>query len=106
MSWWSSESNPAGCTEQRLVVVFPVDQAVLAIDLPEGIKIGNEFASSRQQRPKHSDLRILFPFSGYESECDCPAQKFRVNGLPGGRGDPRIRLCRTQREHHGMLPIP
>src|SRR6266496_2015784 len=27
---------------------LPVDQAVLAIDLPEGIKIGNEFASSRQ----------------------------------------------------------
>src|SRR5712664_2323691 len=26
---------------------LPIDQAVLAIDLPEGIKIGNEFASSR-----------------------------------------------------------
>src|SRR6266478_7899038 len=31
---------------------LPVDQAVLAIDLPEGIKIGNEFAPSRQC-PKH-----------------------------------------------------
>src|SRR6267378_5444917 len=34
---------------------LPVDQAVLAIDLPEGIKIGNEFAPSRQC-PKHFDL--------------------------------------------------
>src|SRR5713226_647705 len=31
---------------------LPVDQAVLAIELPEGIKIGNEFASS-WQCPKH-----------------------------------------------------
>src|SRR5712691_7361874 len=37
---------------------LPVDQAVLAIDLPEGIQIGNEFASSRQC-PKHFDLQIL-----------------------------------------------
>src|SRR5713226_4570633 len=34
---------------------LPVDQAVLAIDLPEGIQIGNEFASSRQ-RPQDLDL--------------------------------------------------
>ena len=57
MSWWSSESNPAGCTEQRLVVVFPVDQAVLAIDLPEGIKIGNEATNSLP--PGSSGLSIL-----------------------------------------------
>src|SRR5713226_3454141 len=37
---------------------FPVDKAVLAIDLPKGIKISNEFASSRQC-PKHFDLQIL-----------------------------------------------
>src|SRR6266481_4263303 len=37
---------------------LPVDQAVLAIHLPEGIEIGNEFASSRQC-PKHFDLKIL-----------------------------------------------
>src|SRR5713226_7323034 len=37
---------------------LPVDQAVLAIDLPEGIKIGNEFAPSRQ-RPHDLDLKIL-----------------------------------------------
>src|SRR5713226_7488944 len=34
---------------------FPVNQAVLAIDLPEGIQIGNEFASSRQC-PEDFDL--------------------------------------------------
>src|SRR5712692_2463258 len=37
---------------------LPVDQAVLAINLPEGIKIGNEFAPSRQ-RPHDLDLKIL-----------------------------------------------
>jgi hypothetical protein len=37
---------------------LPVDQAVLAIDLPEGIQIGNEFAFARQC-PKHFDLQIL-----------------------------------------------
>src|SRR5712692_10325858 len=37
---------------------LPVDQAVLAIDLPEGIQIGNEFASSRQC-PHDLDLKIL-----------------------------------------------
>src|SRR6266852_7968631 len=37
---------------------LPVDQAVLAIHLPDGIQIGNEFASSRQC-PKHFDLQIL-----------------------------------------------
>src|SRR5712691_12736551 len=36
---------------------LPVNQAVLAIDLPEGIKIGNEFAPSRQC-PKQLDLQI------------------------------------------------
>src|SRR6266481_3683859 len=34
---------------------LPVDQAVVAIDLPEGIQIGNEFASSLRC-PKHFDL--------------------------------------------------
>src|SRR6266704_234523 len=34
---------------------LPVDQAVLAVDLSEGIEIGNEFASSRQG-PQHFDL--------------------------------------------------
>src|SRR5713226_1189032 len=38
---------------------LPVDQAVLAIDLPDGIKIGDEFASA-QQCPQHFDLQILF----------------------------------------------
>src|SRR6266849_7834518 len=37
---------------------LPVDQAVLSIDLPESIKIGNEFASSRQC-PHYLDLKIL-----------------------------------------------
>src|SRR5712692_6690527 len=37
---------------------LPVDQAVLAINLPEGIQIGNEFASSRQC-PHDLDLKIL-----------------------------------------------
>src|SRR5216683_3936756 len=37
---------------------LPVDQAMLAIDLPERIKIGNEFAPSRQC-PKHFDLQIF-----------------------------------------------
>src|SRR5712692_99247 len=37
---------------------LPVDQAVLAIDLPAGIQIGNEFASSRQC-PHDLDLKIL-----------------------------------------------
>src|SRR5712692_5440516 len=37
---------------------LPVDQAVLATDLPESIKIGNEFASSRQC-PQDLDLKIL-----------------------------------------------
>ena len=37
---------------------LPVDQAVLAIDFPEGIKIGNEFAPSRQCS-KHLDLQIF-----------------------------------------------
>jgi len=35
-----------------------VDQAVLAIDLPEGVKLGNEFVPSRQC-PKHFDLQIF-----------------------------------------------
>src|SRR6266436_634408 len=34
---------------------LPVNQAVSAIDLPEGIKVGDEFAPSRQC-PKHFDL--------------------------------------------------
>src|SRR5713226_3844233 len=34
---------------------LPVDQAVLAIDLPDGIKIRDEFAPS-PQCPKHFDL--------------------------------------------------
>src|SRR6266478_590997 len=37
---------------------LPIDQAVLAIDLSDGIKIGDEFASSRQC-PRHFDLQIL-----------------------------------------------
>src|SRR5712692_3716085 len=37
---------------------LPVDQAVLAINLPEGIQIGNEFASSRQGL-HNLDLKIL-----------------------------------------------
>src|SRR5713226_6939309 len=37
---------------------LPVNQAVLAIDLPKGIQIGNEFASSRQC-PHDLDLEIL-----------------------------------------------
>src|SRR5712692_1069191 len=37
---------------------LPVDQAVLAIELSEGIKIGNEFAPSRQC-PQHFDLQIF-----------------------------------------------
>src|SRR6266436_2686715 len=38
---------------------LPVDHAVLVIYLPEGIKIGHEFAPS-WQCPKHLDLEILF----------------------------------------------
>src|SRR5713226_1587254 len=37
---------------------LPVDQAVLAIDLPEGIQIGNKFTSSRQC-PHDLDLKVL-----------------------------------------------
>ena len=43
---------PTGCG-------FPVDQAVLAIDLSEGVKKGDKFAASRQC-PEHLDLQILF----------------------------------------------
>src|SRR6266576_3071118 len=37
---------------------LPVDHGVLVINLPEGIKIGHEFAPSRQC-PKHFDLQVL-----------------------------------------------
>src|SRR5713226_2380916 len=55
---WIKRKQSLGLHRIATGCCLPVDQAVLAIDLPKGIKIGNEFAPSRQC-PKHFDLQIF-----------------------------------------------
>src|SRR5712692_3884051 len=52
---WIERKQSLGLRRIATGGCLPVDQAVLAIDLPEGIEIGNEFASSRHC-PEDFDL--------------------------------------------------
>src|SRR6266704_4983010 len=55
---WIERKQSLGLRRIATGCCLPVDQAVLAVDLSDGIEIGNEFASSRQC-PEHFDLKIF-----------------------------------------------
>ena len=76
---------------------FPVDQATLAIELTDGIYVGNEFISVRSVLVS---LTCSFRWD-LGSRSDRPARTSGADGRLGAASDPRIRLCGIETEHRG-----